>query len=181
MVSSVFNVDDPVGAEEKTCELALDFPSQCQLETSSYNFTSSGSRVTEGASYTNLPGTAELHGQKTLAPGNTYTIALATVTSADTPKRYFALSSSEDDLSQGLLETLELAAQDLVIGRLERSAKPLEKSRVAAADQERVSLRRPAIGDARACRRLRASPVPRAGTRMRYKMGSFGQPNSECD
>lgn len=62
--------------------------------------------------------------------------------------------------SQNLLETLELTAQDLSISRLIRPAEPLEENRVAAlANQERWE-----------------SPVPLAGTQMRYRMGSPGQP-----
>ncbi|KAI0532622.1 ubiquitin 3 binding protein But2 C-terminal domain-containing protein [Xylaria digitata] len=81
-ISSAFNFDIPQSASGRTCNLVFYFPTQSQLETSSFNFTGSGavdfqrlgSPVSESTSYANLPPAAESYGTQTLAPGNGYQI-----------------------------------------------------------------------------------------------------------
>ncbi|KAI3318063.1 ubiquitin 3 binding protein But2 C-terminal domain-containing protein [Xylariaceae sp. AK1471] len=80
--SSAFNFDIPSSDKGKTCKLVFYFPEKSQLETSSYNFSGSGAvnfarlskPVTESTSYATLPSVAHSYGQKTVAPGNAYTI-----------------------------------------------------------------------------------------------------------
>ncbi|TRX95692.1 hypothetical protein FHL15_003246 [Xylaria flabelliformis] len=82
-ISTAFNFDIPQSDSGKTCNLIFYFPTQSQLETSSYTFSGSGavefgrlsSPVTKGTSYSNLPSVAESYGQKTVTPGSGHTIS----------------------------------------------------------------------------------------------------------
>ncbi|KAI0103323.1 ubiquitin 3 binding protein But2 C-terminal domain-containing protein [Nemania sp. FL0031] len=83
-ISSAFNFDIPPSASKKTCTAVFYFPTQTQLETSSYNITGSEAAVQfarlsapvgNGTSYANVPAVAEPYGNVTLAPGNAYTVA----------------------------------------------------------------------------------------------------------
>ncbi|KAI0551500.1 ubiquitin 3 binding protein But2 C-terminal domain-containing protein [Xylaria curta] len=82
-ISTAFNFDIPQSDSGKTCNLVFYFPTQSQLETSSYTFSGSGaiefgrlsSPVTKGTSYSSLPSVAESYGQKTVTPGSGHTIS----------------------------------------------------------------------------------------------------------
>ncbi|KAI0864844.1 ubiquitin 3 binding protein But2 C-terminal domain-containing protein [Xylaria cubensis] len=82
-ISTAFNFDIPQSDSGKTCNLVFYFPTQSQLETSSYTFSGSGavefgrlsSPVTKGTSYSNLPNIAQSYGQKSVTPGSGHTIS----------------------------------------------------------------------------------------------------------
>ncbi|KZF25395.1 hypothetical protein L228DRAFT_265864 [Xylona heveae TC161] len=81
-ISTIFNFDIPQSYEGKTCSLMFLFPQQSQLETSSYNFTGSGSidfaqlssPATQSTTYANAPGVQTDFGAKNVSPGNSYPI-----------------------------------------------------------------------------------------------------------
>jgi len=82
-ISSIFNFDIPAGDAGKTCSLIFLFPLQSQLTTSSFTFSGNGGIdfsllndvATAATSYSNAPGVKTDYGVKTVAPGNSYTIA----------------------------------------------------------------------------------------------------------
>ena len=82
-ISSLYNFDVPSSYSGKTCSLIFTFPTQSQLETSSFTTSGSGSvdfaslsgPAKESSSYSNAPSVKSELGSKTLTPGNSYTIA----------------------------------------------------------------------------------------------------------
>ncbi|KAI0418837.1 ubiquitin 3 binding protein But2 C-terminal domain-containing protein [Xylaria grammica] len=81
-ISTAFNFDIPASYAGKTCNVVFLFPTQSQLETSSFNFTGSGAvsfarlstAVSESTSYGSLPAVSESYGQQTLAPGSGFNL-----------------------------------------------------------------------------------------------------------
>lgn len=82
-VSSLFNFDIPASDSGKTCSLVFLFPTQAELETSSFTFSGSGaidfamlsSPASESTTYDSVPAVKTDYGSTTVAPGNSYTIA----------------------------------------------------------------------------------------------------------
>lgn len=80
---SIFNFDIPSSYSGKTCTLVFLFPSQKDLQTSSYTVSGSGmcsvsmlkSPATQQTTYKNQPAKANDLGSFTFAPGNSYTIS----------------------------------------------------------------------------------------------------------
>ncbi|TGJ78219.1 hypothetical protein E0Z10_g10544 [Xylaria hypoxylon] len=104
-VSSAFNFDIPQSASGKTCNLVFYFPTQSQLETSSYNFTGSGvvdfsrlsTAVTASTSYSSLPSVSKSYGEQTLAPGSGYDITSFPCPAGEAIA--FEISAAEGDTS----------------------------------------------------------------------------------
>ncbi|KAI1421701.1 hypothetical protein F5Y12DRAFT_718204 [Xylaria sp. FL1777] len=84
-----------------------------------------------------------------------------------TPPSYLILPDFDNRL-----ETLELAAQGLLIGRLERPAKPLGEDHIAA-DEEQVSRLQHTMSDAQAVQATQGLPVP---PRERLQCAREGSP-----
>jgi len=82
-VSSIFNFDIPSSDSGKTCSLIFLFPTQADLQTSSYTFSGNGGidfsmlsgTATTGTTSANAPGVETDYGVTTVAPGNSYNIA----------------------------------------------------------------------------------------------------------
>ncbi|KAF2207425.1 hypothetical protein CERZMDRAFT_102323 [Cercospora zeae-maydis SCOH1-5] len=83
-LSSVFNFDIPTAAKGKTCDIRFLFPTQRQLETSAYTFSSSDGGftlallddpATERTTFANLPKVKQDLGRHALAPGAAFDIA----------------------------------------------------------------------------------------------------------
>jgi hypothetical protein len=82
-VSSIFNFDIPQSYSGEKCTLVFDFPTQSQLETSSFTLSGGGavdfarlsSPATQSTSFSNAPGVAMDLGTVTMAPGNSYSIS----------------------------------------------------------------------------------------------------------
>lgn len=82
-ISSIFNFDIPSDYSGKTCSLVFLFPTQDQLQTSSFTFSGNGGIdfsllsgvATQSTDYANAPGVATDYGVTTVAPGNSYSIA----------------------------------------------------------------------------------------------------------
>ncbi|KFY41384.1 hypothetical protein V495_04944 [Pseudogymnoascus sp. VKM F-4514 (FW-929)] len=82
-VSSIFNFDIPAADSGKKCSLIFLFPTQDQLETSSFTISGDGgldfSRLsgvaTGSTTFNNQPGVATDYGVTTVSPGNSYNIA----------------------------------------------------------------------------------------------------------
>ncbi|OBT74574.1 hypothetical protein VF21_07567 [Pseudogymnoascus sp. 05NY08] len=82
-VSSIFNFDIPAADSGKKCSLIFLFPTQAELETSSFTISGNGgldfsklSGVATGSTtFNNAPGVATDYGVTTVSPGNSYNIA----------------------------------------------------------------------------------------------------------
>jgi hypothetical protein len=83
-ISTIFNFDIPASDAGKTCTLIFLFPTQSQLQTSSFTFSGNGGidfaaldsvAVSGQTSYNNQPGVTQDFGTTVVAPGNSYTIA----------------------------------------------------------------------------------------------------------
>lgn len=82
-VSSIFNFDIPSSDAGKTCSLVFLFPTQAELETSSFTFSGNGgidfsmlsSVATSATDYANAPSVMTDYGVTIVAPGNSYEIA----------------------------------------------------------------------------------------------------------
>lgn len=82
-ISSIFNFDIPSSDSGKTCSLVFLFPTQAQLQTSSFTFSGDGKidftslkgTATTSTTFANQPAVAQDLGVVTVAPGNSYNIA----------------------------------------------------------------------------------------------------------
>ncbi|KAI0428318.1 ubiquitin 3 binding protein But2 C-terminal domain-containing protein [Xylaria sp. FL1042] len=107
-ISSAFNFDIPQSYAGKTCTAVFYFPTQGQLETSSFTFSGSGAvdfsrlngPVSAATSYANLPAVAQSYGQKTIAPGNGYTLSSFPCPAGESVA--FKMSAAQGDSSTNL-------------------------------------------------------------------------------
>jgi hypothetical protein len=82
-ISSLFNFDIPPSYSGMTCDLTFTFPTQSQLQTSSFTFSGSGDidfallskAVTLQTTFNTVPEVKKDYGTTTVAPGNAYKIA----------------------------------------------------------------------------------------------------------
>jgi len=82
-ISTIYNFDIPASDAGKTCSLVFLFPTQDQLETSSFTFSGNGGIAfslldgvaTNSTTYATAPGEKTSYGVTVVAPGNSYTIA----------------------------------------------------------------------------------------------------------
>lgn len=89
---SIFNFDIPQSYSGHTCTLVFLFPTQAQLQTSSYtisgtgqiDFTQRTSAATQQTTYANQAGRQTDFGNFTVAPGNSYTIATGSCAAGQT-------------------------------------------------------------------------------------------------
>ncbi|KAI0813676.1 ubiquitin 3 binding protein But2 C-terminal domain-containing protein [Xylaria sp. FL0064] len=107
-ISSAFNFDIPQSYAGKTCTAVFYFPTQDQLQTSSFSFSGSGAvefsrlsgPVSAATSYVNLPGVSRSYGQQTIAPGNAYTLTSFPCPAGESVA--FEMSAAQGDSSTNL-------------------------------------------------------------------------------
>ncbi|KAI9816030.1 MAG: hypothetical protein M1827_002022 [Pycnora praestabilis] len=101
-ISSIFNFDIPSSDSGKTCSLVFLFPTQSNLQTSSFTFSGNGGidfsllsgNANPQTTYSNAPKVSTDYGVTTVAPGNDYTIATFNCPAGQTVS--YKLSASGD-------------------------------------------------------------------------------------
>ncbi|KAI1351948.1 ubiquitin 3 binding protein But2 C-terminal domain-containing protein [Xylaria sp. FL0043] len=107
-ISSAFNFDIPQSYAGKTCTAVFYFPTQDQLQTSSFSFSGSGAidfsrlsgPVSAATSYANLPEVSQSYGQQAIAPGNAYTLTSFPCPAGESVA--FEMSAAQGDSSTNL-------------------------------------------------------------------------------